>query len=302
MTQDPPPYTPLVLLIEDQEWTARSIESILSPNGYAVFKAYTGRQGLSVVRRLVPDLVLIDLQLPDMTGIEVLEELETISTITPSTPRVLISTGNVSQPDRMAALRAGAWGVLRPPFDSKELVLQLGIWIRAKRDSDQARDRGLVDPMTGLYNFSGLLKRIEELVADASRSERDISFVMLGPATERPPGEAEPDEPGLPDDVARLLSRTFTETSRLSDAVARVGEAEFVIIAPGTDRGGATRLAERLLDVARRNAELRAGIYSVRGSKGEPVGSLDLLTRVTTALRKAQSGENGGGIHAFEPN
>jgi len=292
-------YTPLVLLIEDQEWTARSIESILSPHGYAVFKAYTGRQGLDIVRKMIPDLVLVDLRLPDMKGTDVLTQLAHAPTVFPSTPRILVSTSPISQAERLDALAAGAWDIVRPPLDSQELTLRFGTWARAKRDADEARERGLVDPLTGLYNFNGLLRRIDEVVSDASRNERYISLVMLGPPTADETRVVE----ALPDDRARELGRTLTGTARLSDAIGRVGEGEFVVIAPGTDPGGANRLAERMLEAAGGSeVSLRAGVYTTRRSQREPVASLDLLSRVTAALRRAQSEEDGGGIQTYEMN
>lgn len=284
-------FTPLVLLIEDQEWTARSLESILNPAGYAVFKAYTGHQGLEILRKMIPDIVLVNLRLPDMTGLDVLQRLHDIPTVFPSTPRVVLTSGPLSHTERMEILEAGAWDVISPPFDSQDLTYRMGTWARAKRDADQARDNGLVDPLTGLYNFNGLLRRIEEVVSDASRNERYISFVMVGPARAEMPGTVEKD--AVRSRAARHLGRALASTLRLSDAAGRVGDAEFVVLAPGTDEEGATRLARRILDAIGgedpASAPLKAGVYSVRRSQLEPVSSLDLLSRATAALRRAQA-------------
>lgn len=302
MPQDPS-FTPLVLLIEDQEWTARSLESILSPNGYAVFKAYTGRQGLDILRKMIPDIVLVNMRLSDMTGLDVLKKLRDIPTIFPSTPRVVLTTGPVSHNERMEVLEAGAWDILAPPFDSHDITVRMANWARAKRDADQARDNGLVDPLTGLYNFHGLLRRIEEIVSDASRNERYISFVMVGPATHEDSIELEP-EPGR-GDVARGLGRALSSTLRLSDAVGRVGESEFVIIAPGTDEQGAGILATRILESLHRGENpppLRAGVYSVQRSQQEPISSLDLLSRATAALRRAQAIGGEEKVGSFDMN
>jgi diguanylate cyclase (GGDEF)-like protein len=293
-------FTPLVLLIEDQEWTARSLESILNPAGYAVFKAYTGRQGLDILRKMIPDVILVNLRLPDMTGVDVLRRLQDIPTVFPSTPRVVLTSGSLSHTERMEILEAGAWDVLSPPFDSQDLTYRMGNWARAKRDADQARDNGLVDPLTGLYNFNGLLRRIEEIVSDASRNERYISFVMVGPASVEHSGLVEVSEGRS--EVARHLGRALASKLRLSDAVGRVGETEFVILAPGTDEEGAGILAERVLEaLGGDEAEagpLRAGVYSVRRSQLEPVSSLDLLSRATAALRRAQTPDGGDHPHS----
>src|SRR5690606_3902115 len=61
-----PDFTPLVLLIDDQEWTSRSIESILRPKGHVVLKAYTGQQALELVTKVNPDVVIVDVHLPDI--------------------------------------------------------------------------------------------------------------------------------------------------------------------------------------------------------------------------------------------
>jgi diguanylate cyclase (GGDEF)-like protein len=299
-------FTPLVLLIEDQEWTARSLESILNPAGYAVFKAYTGRQGLDILHKMIPDIVLVSLRLPDMTGLDVLRRLRQIPTVFPSTPRVILTSGAMSHAEKMEVLEAGAWDILAPPYDSQDLTHRMDNWARAKRDADQARDNGLVDPLTGLYNFNGLLRRIEEIVSDASRNERYISFVMVGPASSHAILPIDEDAPRGA--VARHLGRALASTLRLSDAVGRVGETEFVIIAPGTDEEGADILARRILSVLERDeggelVPLRAGVYSVRRSQLEPVSSIDLLSRATAALRRAQADSEGGnGTRTFQLN
>ena len=62
---------PIILLVNRQEWTARSVESVLQPAGFAVVKAYTGRQAIEVASRLRPDLVIVDFKLSDILGLEV---------------------------------------------------------------------------------------------------------------------------------------------------------------------------------------------------------------------------------------
>src|SRR5690554_6500708 len=58
-----PEFTPLVLLVDDQEWTSRSIESILRPKGHVVLKAYTGQQAIELVTKVNPDAVIVDVHL-----------------------------------------------------------------------------------------------------------------------------------------------------------------------------------------------------------------------------------------------
>ena len=70
------PRTPLVLVTIDQEWTVRSLESILSPAGYAVVKARNGEQAIELLKRVTPDLLLIDYELPDRSGPDLVREIQ----------------------------------------------------------------------------------------------------------------------------------------------------------------------------------------------------------------------------------
>ena len=63
-----PSRPPLALLANDQEWSARSLESILGPNGYAVLRAYTGRQALEMARSSLPDVVMSTRACPTSMG------------------------------------------------------------------------------------------------------------------------------------------------------------------------------------------------------------------------------------------
>ena len=85
---------------------------------------------------------------------------------------------------------------------------------------------------------------------------------------------------------------TLGKSVRISDAAARVGPAEFVVLAPGTDTGGAQVLANRLVTLGgTQHVPLRAGVFSSQKGKEEPVAPLDLLNRATEALRKAQTSD-----------
>jgi DNA-binding response OmpR family regulator len=175
------PGTPLVLVINDEEWTTRSIESILKPHGYAVLMAYTGRQGLELASKIRPDILLVDLRLPDVTGIDLCARLRELPTVRPSTPMLLFTSGSIDRAERLAAFRSGAWGVLQPPFNPEELLAQLAPFAAAKQDADTAFDTSHLDPLTGFYNMRGLLRRVVEITADTARSRRPLACVALGP-------------------------------------------------------------------------------------------------------------------------
>jgi PleD family two-component response regulator len=294
--------SPTVLLIEDQEWTARSLESILRPAGFAVFKTYTGRQGLEVARKVNPDLVLVDLHLPDMAGIGVIEELKTLRSISASTPIAVITSGAPTQAEKIELLRAGAWDVFTSPFDPDEFSLRVMTWSKAKKEADRAKDSSLVDELTGSYNFDGLSRRVREILAESKRYERPMACIVLGE-----PLDIENGDPSKPkeNDVDQRVIATLGDVCRVSDAVGRVRDREFIVVAPSTDGAGAEVLARRILDAldeAVAETPIRAGVYSVKRSPREPLDLSDLLGPATAALRQAQAGKNRLFLQGLQEN
>jgi DNA-binding response OmpR family regulator len=294
--------SPTVLLIEDQEWTARSLESMLRPAGFAVFKTYTGRQGLEVARKVNPDLILVDLHLPDMVGGGVIVELKSLKNIGATTPIAVITSGAVSQSEKIELLRAGAWDIFTSPFDPEELSLRIANWSNAKREADQAKENSLIDEMTGSYNFDGLSRRVREIVAESRRYERPLACIVLGEPLTSDVGE---DANRTENDVDRRVVETLEEVCRISDAVGRVRDREFIVVAPSTDDSGAETLAKRILDAlddSVADVPIRAGVYSVKRSPKEPLDLSDLLGPATAALRKAQAGNDRLFFHNPQPN
>src|SRR6185503_15100947 len=110
---------------------------------------------------------------------------------------------------------------------------------RAKFDVDLARNEGLTDTGTGIYNTRGLERRAHEMLASAAR--RHVVFACAAFTPDSTNGS--PKDLG---DFGDRLARAFYSQARTSDALARVGPVEFVVLAPETDEAGAARLAERL--------------------------------------------------------
>jgi PleD family two-component response regulator len=307
--------TPLAIVIDDQEWTARSLESILSPAGFAVLKAYTGRQAMELVQRVKPDVLFIDVDLPDVDGRELCRTLVSRGSVRPSTPILALCTTRPPREQRLEILRAGAWDIVSLPLDPEELVLRLNSLVRAKQEVDDAIDRSLLDSETGFYNVKGLMRRLSELTAEARRYTRPLACVVLGPRddsrtqsilreilamdqTSSPAREPEPEGDSLT--IADSLSRV----TRSSDAKGLLGEQHFVILAPDTDMDGAVRLAERVLEgydpQGDSDSPVCVGLYALENGQDDPLRPGDLLTRATTAFRRAQHrGGNGSRIELF---
>ncbi len=117
-----------ILLIEDNKNTCSYISALLDKNGYTTTTALTGREGLSLAASLCPNLILLDLGLPDMDGFQVLEQLRGWSHV----PILIVSACDEEQ-EKVAALDLGADDYITKPFYPNELTARIRTALRHSR-------------------------------------------------------------------------------------------------------------------------------------------------------------------------
>ena len=114
-----------VLIIEDEKSICDFISKILGTNDYKVTSAPTGKEGLEVLTSSMPDLILLDLGLPDMDGIEIIRSTRKWSSI----PIIVISA-RTQEKEKVLALDAGADDYITKPFGTEELLARIRTAIR----------------------------------------------------------------------------------------------------------------------------------------------------------------------------
>jgi len=122
-----------VLLIEDDNATARSIELMLKGDGLNVYTTDQGEEGIDLGKLYDYDIIVLDLQLPDMSGFEVLKALRVAKVRTP----VLILSGNVIVEAKVRALGFGADDYMSKPFHKDELVARIMALVRRSKGHSQ---------------------------------------------------------------------------------------------------------------------------------------------------------------------
>ena len=137
--------TPLTLIVESSETSARSLEGILRANGYAVLKAHSSREALRLLTRVRPDLIMVGQVLSDRPGVEMCREIRRVPGLRASTPILLLTEHEPTTAERTSAHQAGAWAVIAGEPDAAELTALLVTYVRAKQDADAAIEESLVD-------------------------------------------------------------------------------------------------------------------------------------------------------------
>ena len=118
-----------VLLVEDDPVTARSVEKMLNGEGFNVYTTDLGEEGLDLGKLYDYDIIVLDLNLPDMHGYEVLKRLRSAKVRTP----ILILSGDSEPDDKVKGLVFGADDYLTKPFNKAELVARLHAIVRRSK-------------------------------------------------------------------------------------------------------------------------------------------------------------------------
>src|SRR3989454_4315904 len=137
------PAPPLILIAANPE---HSLTGVLEGEHYAVVQVHTGTLALEWVRDVRPDVIILDANLPDMSGIDACRLLHSDLRIGHTVPTLILAPDKPTPDQRVAALRAGVWDFLPYPPDPEELSLTLQTYLQAKPNVDVALAPGLGAP------------------------------------------------------------------------------------------------------------------------------------------------------------
>lgn len=170
--------TPKILIIDDEPLIRISISDALKEDGYTVRETDSGREGVSHLKEDGFDIVITDLRLPDIDGIEVLKSCKRAS---PETMVILITAYGAVE-TAVEAMKYGAYDYITKPFSMDELLLMVKRLIRIK-DLEQ-ENLLLKEQVEGRYNFSGIIGKSEKMneIFEKVRmvSQTDSTILILG--------------------------------------------------------------------------------------------------------------------------
>jgi two-component system KDP operon response regulator KdpE len=128
-----------ILVVDDEERMVRFIRLNLEHDGFQVFEAFNGKQAIDKIRSNLPDLVLLDVMMPDIDGFEVLEMIRESSTVP-----VIMLTAKGEEEDRVHGLELGADDYITKPFSPRELVSRVRAVLR-RTEMSGVSTHGLIE-------------------------------------------------------------------------------------------------------------------------------------------------------------
>ncbi len=238
--------TPKLLLIDDSADTHKQLRARLKYEHLELVGVTSGREGLEAARREQPACVLLDLDMPDMDGFQVLRALKA-DEATANIPVVVLSGAN-SPDDKVTAFDLGASDFvvksLANAGDIAELKARLRAVLRTQRLLRMLSERAELDGLTGLGNRAAFNRRWAQAVAENKRYGHALTLMLLDIDHFKRVNDAFGHPAG--DEVLIEFARIVQASSRQSDIPCRFGGEEFAVILTGTGPTDAGVLAERI--------------------------------------------------------
>ncbi len=289
-----------ILVVDDEESLREVLSEVLTDDGYNVDTAETGDKALEMFDQGNYHLVISDIRMPGMSGIELLEKIKERSTET----QVIIITSHASLDTALTALRTGAYDYLIKPFEdlelisavvnratekvrlideNRDLVEQLK---RYNEDLEQVnnvlRDLAIRDGLTGLFNHRHFQEKLAMEVSRSRRHGRDFSIVFFDVDHFKKYNDTHGHPMG--DQLLRELGDILKERLRRSDMAARYGGEEFVLLLPETSKEGAMIAAE--------NIRKHIAEYPFKGRDTQPERLVSVSVGVATFNQNGEDAPN----------
>ena len=299
-----------VLVVEDSPEISALIVLTLRIEGYQVSQAPDGERAFEMASSLVPDLILMDVMMPGLSGFQVAEKLKEQGS-TRNIPLIFV-TAKSELGDLVHGLET-AVDYISKPFAVPELVARVRSALRMKRlqtelqqSNDELSRLALTDGLTGLLNRRGFDQQLEDEIWRARRFDHGLGLLIFDLDRFKSINDSWGHAQG--DVVLRSFAEVLMNSSRRVDKVARFGGEEFALLLPATDAEGVEFVGEKVREATERmnvdcppcgNAELHvtvsAGgvIVPSLAESGPPVADL-ARGMFAIADRCLYAAKNGG--------
>jgi diguanylate cyclase (GGDEF)-like protein len=269
-----------ILVVDDDEQARHVLVELVATLGYETGAAANGREAIAMVRREHYDLVLTDLVMPSMDGLELVREIKAIR---PDVP-VLVITGHGSVRSAVETVRAGAFDYIEKPasLETIQMRVQKAFEYAALiMSSAEYKRRAMTDALTGLHNFGYFQEQIRRELEAARRYDHAVSLLMMDMDHFKAYNDAHGHTTG--NRLLMQLGALLKSHVRKADIACRFGGEEFAIILPHTGKKEAYLLCDRL------RATIEATVFD--GAEVLPSGKITVSSGVATFPEDADDAE-----------
>jgi diguanylate cyclase (GGDEF)-like protein len=231
-----------ILIAEDETGSRLVLTATLSKMGHSVTAVADGRTAWEAWQQGDYALLISDWMMPDMDGLELCRMVR-------AAPRlqytyIILLTARSGKGSYLEGMRAGADDLITKPFDEDHLAARLHVAERILALHETLRFQAMHDNLTGLWNRGRIMENLQEELERGAREHSCVSVILADLDHFKRINDTYGHQAG--DTVLQVTARRMHHALRTYDRIGRYGGEEFLIIAPGTDRGNALSLAERI--------------------------------------------------------
>jgi diguanylate cyclase (GGDEF)-like protein len=285
MTNELPLST--VLIVDDSPSNIRVMAAVLQER-YRVKTATSGQQCLDMALRHKPDLILLDIEMPGISGYETCRELKDMSE-TRDIP-VIFVTGRDNIEDEEMGLRIGAVDYITKPIRPVILSARVDTHVTLKRQQDRLLQLAMHDQLTGLYNRHYMLEMVDQRLARARRHNTPLSLLIVDLDHFKKINDTHGHIVG--DQILEQVSSLLNQQCRTEDTVTRFGGEEFLILMEPCSLNQAHYKAEvmrhQISELMPSGIEVTVSIGAAEFSDSD-TNFNDMLKRADDALYRAKA-------------
>ena len=164
-----------ILIIEDEKDIVRMLDYNLKKEGFRALSANNGEDGLDMARKEHPDLILLDLMLPEMDGLEVCKAIKN-DTKTAHIP-IIILTAKAQETDKIVGLELGADDYMTKPFSPRELIARIRAVLRRAKEKDKLPEALKIGDMS--IDFSKIMVAIKDKPIELTSKEFELLKILI---------------------------------------------------------------------------------------------------------------------------
>lgn len=235
-----------ILLIEDNPDAREALAMLLEDHGYAVRSAENGAAALIQARERPPDLVITDLAMPVLSGLDVLQQFRKQAAL--ADVPVIVVSGHHDIGDRVAGFDLGADDFLAKPVHADELLARVRRQLlRSDRQRELAR-QSIVDALTGVLNRRGLANFFSRELERTRAGDMGVSVMLIDLNDFKSINDTWGHAAG--DTALCAVARALQDALRATDRIGRMGGDEFAIVLPEVRSDDCVQLAQRVRQIS----------------------------------------------------
>ncbi|MCK4994658.1 MAG: diguanylate cyclase [Candidatus Omnitrophica bacterium] len=283
-----------IFVVEDDKKDIEFLQTTLAKKQYEVIHAPDGKTAFTMLEKTQPDIIILDLLLPDMDGFEICKRLRSEERFL-SIP-ILFFTSSMNMDNKLLGLQLGASDFLNKGCDERELLLRLRNLLRYKKQYDEMVRLSVIDSLTHVYNRRYFQHRLMDEFERGRRYDREFCCMIIAVDNFKNVNDTHGHPVG--DDVLKNVAAILRRNTRATDVLCRYVGDEFGLLLPETNFPGAFVTAERVRSIVEKTnfsktdnpvkVTLSFGVSSL--IEGGPLGMDELVAQADVALYRAKRG------------